>query len=218
MERILAARAAILARISGRFAISNGRRIWSGPALACLLLAGCASAGGFPSQQASDQNSPPIEDSNSPQGLKARVEASEKALSPAYLQRRRQAIAELLEKHVGYDNNFHVKLMDAQLAGPKVIIHREWANWLKPTTEVNAIYCAKAQLDSPLELYPRRTAVILVKNTGNGTETLQAIVEISGYIGLNPEPLACNRMEGYEPFPELEQARARRRQALGKTD
>jgi len=25
-------------------------------------------------------------------------------------------------------------------------------------------------------------------------------------------------MEGYEPFPELEQARARRRQALGKTD
>jgi hypothetical protein len=25
-------------------------------------------------------------------------------------------------------------------------------NWLKPTTEVNAIYCAKAQLDSSLEL------------------------------------------------------------------
>jgi len=25
-------------------------------------------------------------------------------------------------------------------------------------------------------------------------------------------------MEGYEPFPDLEQARARKRQALGKTD
>jgi hypothetical protein len=216
---MLAARAAAaLARISGRFTISSGRRMWGGPALACLLLAGCASPGGLTSQQANDQRSPPIEDPGSPEAVKARVQASEKALTADYLQRRRQAIAELIEKHVGYDNNFHVKLMDAQLAGPKVIIHREWANWVKPTTEVNAIYCAKAQLDSPLELNPRRTAVIVVKNAGNGAETLQAIVKISGYIGLNPEPLACHRMEGYGPFPELEQARARRRQALGKTD
>jgi hypothetical protein len=186
--------------------------------LACLLLAGCASPGGLPSQQASDQGSPPTADPNSPDAVKARVEASEKALSPAYLQRRRQAIAELLEKNVGYDNNFHVKLMEAQLAGPKVAKHREWYNWLKPTTEVNAIYCAKAQLDSPLELYPRRTAVIVVKNAGNGAETLQANVAVNGYIGVNAVPPICHGMEGYEPFPELEQARARRRQALGKTD
>jgi hypothetical protein len=108
--------------------------------------------------------------------------------------------------------------MDAQLAGPKVVKHREWYNWLKPTTEVNSIYCARAQLDSPLELFPRRTAVIVVKNTGNGAETLQADVAVNAYIGVNAEPPICHRMEGYEPFPELEQARARRRQALGKTD
>lgn len=185
---------------------------------AWLLLAGCASPGGGPVQQASDQGAPQVEDPNSPQAIKARMEASEKALSPAYIQRRRQAIAELLEKHVSFVDLVHVKLTDAQLAGPKVIIHREWANWLKPTTEVNAIYCARAQLDSPLELYPRRTALIVVRNAGNGAETLQALVKMSGYVGINDEPLACHRMEGYEPFPELEQARARKRQALGKTD
>jgi hypothetical protein len=98
--------------------------------LACLLLAGCASAGGLPSQQTADQSSPPTADPNSPDVVKARLEASEKALSPAYLQRRRQAIAELLEKNVGYGINFNVKLMDAQLTGPKVVKHTEWHNWL----------------------------------------------------------------------------------------
>ena len=65
------------------------------------------------------------------------------------------------------------------MAGPKVIKHCEWANWLKPTTEVNPIYCAKAKLDSPLDLYPTRTAVIEVKNTGNGTEVLHAVVAVA---------------------------------------
>jgi len=102
------------------------------------------------------------------------------------------------------------------LAGPKVIMHREWHNWLKPTTEVNVIYCAKAQLDSPL--FPPQTAVIVVGNDGNGVETLRAVVKRAAYTGIGVEPFVCQRMEGYEPFPELEQARARRRQALGKTD
>jgi hypothetical protein len=182
---------------------------------AWLLLAGCASQGGVPSQQASDQTSPAIEDPNSPQAIKARLEASEKALSPAYLQRRRQAIAELVEKSAGFDGNSSSKLTDARLAGPKVLIHREWKNWLKPTTEVDVIYCAKAQLDS--SLFPPRTALIFVRNDGNGAETLQAIVERNSY-GAGVEPPGCHRMEGYEPFPDLEQARARKRQALGKTD
>jgi hypothetical protein len=198
-------------------ALLSGRRLLD-LSLACLLLAGCASAGGPPSQQAADQSSPPAADPNSPDAVKARLEASEKALSPAYLQRRRQAIAELLEKNVGYDVNFHVKLMDAQLTGPKVVKHTEWHNWLKPTTEVDSIYCAKAQLDSALNLFPRRTAVIVVKNAGNGAETLRAIVAVSSVIGMDSEPPSCHGMVGYEPFPELEQARARQRQALGKTD
>src|SRR5689334_229083 len=71
---------------------------------ALLLLAGCASPGGVPVQQASEQGAPPVEDPNSPQAIKARMEASEKALSPAHLQRRRQAIAELLEKNAGFNN------------------------------------------------------------------------------------------------------------------
>jgi hypothetical protein len=47
---------------------------------AWLLLAAGASQGGVPSQQASDQSSPAIEDPNPPQAIKARLEASEKAL------------------------------------------------------------------------------------------------------------------------------------------
>jgi hypothetical protein len=80
------------------------------------------------------------------------------------------------------------------------------------------IYCAKAQLDSALNVFPRRTAVIVVKNAGNGAETLRAIAEVSSVIGMDAEPPACHGMAGYEPIPELEQARARRRQALGKAD
>jgi hypothetical protein len=59
---------------------------------ALLVLAGCASPGGLPPEQAqaSDRGLAPVEDQNSPQAVKARLEASEKALSPAYLQRRRR--------------------------------------------------------------------------------------------------------------------------------
>jgi hypothetical protein len=99
-----------------------------------------------------------------------------------------------------------------------VIKHREWDNWIKPTTEVDSIYCAKAKVDSARDFFPTRTSVIVVKNSGNGFETMRAIVALSSVIGMDREPDACRRMEGYEPFPELEQARARRRQALSKTD
>jgi hypothetical protein len=172
---------------------------------------GAASAGKRP-KRAADRGSQFTAGHQGPPG------SERESPEPAYIQRRRQAIAELVEKSASFVDLFLVKLMDAQLAGPKVIIHREWANWLKPTTEVNAVYCARAQLDAPLEFNPRRTALILVRNAGNGAETLQAIVKLSGSFVRNDEPLACHGMEGYEPFPELEQARARRRQALGKTD
>jgi hypothetical protein len=52
----------------------------------------------------------------------------------------------------------------------------------------------------PLEFNPRRTALIVVKNAGNGAETLQAIVNVSSSFVGNDEPLACHGMEGYEPF------------------
>jgi hypothetical protein len=197
----------------GTFLSGSG---WLVPTLACLLLASCAGGGGSPSQQATDRNSPSTADPFD--AVKARLEASENALSPASRQRRRQAIAELLEDNEAYGKAFHVKLMDAQLAGPKVIKHREWDNWIKPTTEVDSIYCAKAKVDSVLDFFPTRTAVIVVKNSGNGIETLRAIVAVSRAVGMDREPDACRGMEGYEPFPELEQARARRRLALGKTD
>ena len=88
---------------------------------------------------------------------------AKKRLSPAYLKRRRQAIAELVEKSAGFDGNSSSKLTDARLAGPKVLIHREWKNWLKPTTEVDVVYCAKAELDC--WLFPPRTALIFVRMT-----------------------------------------------------
>jgi hypothetical protein len=181
---------------------------WMGLMLACIL---AASAGPAPSQQADKQSSPSAEDLNSPDAIKARMERSEKALSPAYIKRRRQAIAELLEKNAGYrEVTDDAKLLKAQLAGPWVIIHKVRHGWFDRTTEVDIFYCAKAELD--ILFYRSRTAMIMIKKMDSGTENLQAAV------GTRNEPQGCRGVKSYEPFAELEQARARRRQALGKSD
>jgi hypothetical protein len=183
--------------------------------LALLLLVGCAGPGGGPVQ--SSQTSPPIQDPNSPEAARARIQASEKALSPAYLQHRREAIAELLAKHNGFGAEFHGRLKEAQLGGPKVLSVLDWGSVFGHPTEFHAAYCAKVEMESVLGVYVRRSALIMVSNTGNGTEALQASVQTRGLIPMDAPQSACFWMN-YTPFPELEQARARQRQALGMPD
>lgn len=163
------------------------------------------------SQQAGPQNPPPAEEVNSPDAIKARMERDEKALSPAQLKRRRQAIAVLLEKSDGYREVVpDAKLLNAQLGAPWVGIHKERRGFFERTTEVDIFYCAKAELDIPF--YRWRTTVIKVKKVDGGVEHFQAIV------GLRNEPGACRGTKTYAPFPELEQLRALRRRSLGKAD
>jgi len=177
------------------------------------MLSGCAGQGGSPSQQAAGPNAAPVSDPIEDEI--ARVEAREKALSPAYLQRRRQAIAELLENNPGFGTTLRVPLTGALLAGPKVMRVRTWTSLVSSTMSVRAVYCVKALMDSPLELYSLGAAYIEVEPGEAGTERLHGAV-ISGNFGVDRGPLACYKA-AYAPFPELEQARAQKRQALGKT-
>ncbi|MGJ4949304.1 hypothetical protein [Bradyrhizobium sp. HKCCYLS20291] len=173
------------------------------------MLSGCAGQGSSPSEQAAGANAAPTTDPLDDDV--ARLEAREKTLAPAHLQRRRQLIAELLEKNAALASGRKVALLNAELAGPKVIKLREWQNWLKPTTAAVTIYCARAKIDSALDMYVRRTALIVIQTAADGTETLRAGVQTSRGINLTGDdgtPLACYKMEGYAAFPELEQARA----------
>jgi hypothetical protein len=166
-------------------------------------------AGPAASQQGGHQTPSSAQDASSPEAIKAGMEQSEKALSPAHVKRRRQAIAELLEKSGGYrEVTDDAKLLNAQLAGPWVSIHKVRRGFFDRTTEVDIFYCAKAELDIPF--YRWRTAIIMVKKMDNGAENFQSVV------GMRNEPQACRGTKNYAPFPELEQSRARRRLALGK--
>jgi hypothetical protein len=135
-----------------------------------------------------------------------RVEAQGIATAPpadsALLQRRREAIAHALEANIHFRtllDNGAPKLVEAKIRGPfeqsgGLFGHRETA------------YCVSAKL----VLWPIpdvRTAVIRVDTSQPGVERLK----ITNFLNLGE----C-RLAG--PFSELELARHKRRQALGKTD
>jgi hypothetical protein len=97
-------------------------KAWYGLALACLFLAGCA-ATGTPSTLASEQDPPPKEDPAIARAVPAEARARPAATSapsqdPVVLQRRRQAIAKMLESSFYYRTFLDVKLINAKLAGP----------------------------------------------------------------------------------------------------
>jgi hypothetical protein len=116
MERILAARAAVLVRISGLFTISKGRRMSSGLALTCLLLTVCAAAAG----NSREENSPPKTDPAAAPA--ARLGAAAPVVAdPTVLQRRREAIAQMLEKNMAYRGILDdgvPRLVEVKLGGP----------------------------------------------------------------------------------------------------
>ena len=206
--------AAASKRMPARSTASVNGRALSALAMACLFLAGCASPGAVSSPLASDQNPPakadaamrPASDAGTGVGPSSAV-----AQDTVLLQRRRQAIAEMLEGNIAYRTLLDVKLTDAKLAGPYVVVSR---NLFSGSAYEDRYYCATANLDLPYWPLPYpRTAVVRVKPAENGSENLRAA------IGLSSPPSECSaRTINYVPFPEMEQLRARRRQALGKAD
>jgi hypothetical protein len=95
------------------------------------------------------------------------------------------------------------KITNAKFAGP---FEYKGLFQTKPST----IYCASARVDFPI-LAGEYVAVMAIVPTADGKE------KIVGRIGLTYVPNQCLRAP-YGPFPELERARQKRRQALGKTD
>src|ERR1035438_3014344 len=95
--------------------------------LACLLLAGSLALRTGPSLAASDENASPKPNPALPRTSASRpavAAATAGSSNPALLQRRRQAIAEMLEANAVYRSAFNVKLVDAKFSGPNVkIIH-----------------------------------------------------------------------------------------------
>jgi hypothetical protein len=188
---------------------SMSRRLLSGLAVASLLVAGSAARGGQPPPMTAQRKSNP--EMGSPvthagsAGSAVATAAGAPPVDPASLRRRREAIAHLLEGTLAYRtaiDNGAPKLLETKFAGPF-----EYPTFFSgPET----VYCASAKI--PFWLIPdTRVAVIRVERAENGSERIRATV------GLNNTPREC-RLAKYGPFPELELARQKRRQALGKAD
>jgi len=165
--------------------------MWSSIALVCTLLVGCA--GGSSRPLTADQTSPPKAEPAAAQAATAQPVAwsnAAVAADPAVLQRRRQIIAENVEVSSAYRTIVWVQLINAKLAGPF-----EWGG--------QTIYCASAQLWSAIGVV--RVTVIRVERSSDGSERLT---------GATGGLFECTNAN-YGPFPELEEARAKRRKRLG---
>ena len=203
--RIPAAIAATLARTLAGLSTPTTQRLLRG--LARLLLAGGLGLNAIPTRAANDENLSPKQAPAVTRPAAAEV-ADGTTSNPVVLQRRRQAIAQLLEGSLVYRTLFDVKLINAKLAGP--FPYKVRNALFSSETHTVTLYCAKAEFVFLGIQSPTRTALIRVGQSSNGSERL--IATVSNYF-----PPACGNAN-YGPFPELEQARARRRKALGKSD
>jgi hypothetical protein len=198
---------AALAMVRSWPTTSMSRRMLGGLAVASLLVAGSAARGGQPPPTAQRKSNPEMGSPVTRAGSagSATATAGAPAVDPASLRRRREAIAHLLEGTLAYRtaiDNGAPKLLETKFAGPF-----EYPTFFSgPET----VYCASAKI--PFWLIPdTRVAVIRVERGENGSERIRASV------GLNNTPREC-LLAKYGPFPELELARQKRRQALGKAD
>jgi hypothetical protein len=133
------------------------------------------------------------------------------AAVPDAVQRRRRAIAEMLEGNLyfrGLVDDGAPKLAEPKFAGPFDFTRK--TSLFSSTTVTETVYCVSAGVKWSFVPTVYRTAVIRVVKVAEG-ERLQA------KIGLNYPPFECNRAE-YKPYPEMDQLRAQRRRALGKDD
>jgi hypothetical protein len=116
----------------------------------------------------------------------------------------REAMAKMLEADLGfrtYLDGGAPKLLDTGFVGP---IQRS-TDLFRPS---ETIYCVSAKLD--IFPFPTQRVALLKVVTGQDGK-----VVIGARIGLTNTPFAC-RLVKYGPFPELDAARRKRREALGK--
>jgi hypothetical protein len=204
-NRISVAMAALARPLAGLSACTTQRPLRG---LACLLLAGSLALDAIPALAASNENPSASPAVTRPATAEPAAAAGAVTSNPVGLQRRRQAIAQMLEGSLVYRTLFDVKLINAKLAGP--FSYKVRNALFSSETHTVTLYCAKTEFVFLGIQSPSRTALIRVGQTSNGSERLYATV--SNYF-----PPACSNAN-YGPFAELEQARARRRHALGKSD
>jgi hypothetical protein len=118
---------------------------------------------------------------------------------------RREAIARLLESGRGYGLEMMgpPKLTEAKFAGP---FEYKGLFQAQPAT----IFCVSAKVEYPIFATTRVTVLAIVA-TPDGKE------RIVGRTGMNYRPAQCSYAP-YGSFPELERARQKHREAMGKTD
>jgi hypothetical protein len=207
-SRIPAVIAAALACTLAGLSTLTTQRLLRG--LVRLLLAGGLGLNAIPTRAASDENLSPKQAPavTRPATAEATAVTDGTTSNPVVVQRRRQAIAQLLEGSFVYRTLFDVKMINAKLAGP--FPYKVRNALFSSETHTVILYCAKTEFVFLGIQAPSRTALIRVGRTSNGSERL--IATASNYF-----PPECKNAN-YGPFPELEQARARRRHALGKSD
>jgi hypothetical protein len=182
--------------------------------LACLLLAASMVAASSTSSFAVDEKPAPKKGP-----AKAPVTGAKPATAPAGaapavpdgVQRRRRAIAEMLEANIyfrGAVDDGAPPLVEPKFAGPFDVTRK--TSLFSSTTVTETVYCVSSGVKWSFVPTVYRTAVIRVVKVAEG-ERLQA------KIGINYPPFECSRAD-YKPYPEMEQLRAQRRRALGKTD
>jgi hypothetical protein len=134
----------------------------------------------------------------------------EVAVNSVVLERRRHEIAKAIEAGLLFRTIIDVKLTEARLAGPFQWMPR---SLFSRATVPETVYCVAVKMDIPLMLLaPERVAVVQVFKAKDGIDR----IFIRTTVGFHDQP-ECLKAD-YRPFPELEQMRAARRRALGKSD
>ncbi|HEV7409297.1 MAG TPA: hypothetical protein VGO01_12500 [Bradyrhizobium sp.] len=182
--------------------------------LACLLLAASLVAASSTASLAGDEKPAPKAVPAKPRPAGA-GSGTMPAAAPGgggdVLQRRRRAIAQMLEGNFAFRGPLDdgaPRLVEAKLAGPFDYTHK--TSLFSSTMVTETLYCASSGVKVSIFPPAHRTALIRVLQAANG-ERLQAT------INLKYAPSECYRAE-YKPFPEIEQLRTQRRRALGKAD
>lgn len=181
-------------------------------ALAFGLLAGCAAPGAGPTALADDPNAPPKIDPAMKQAAGVGLETKVFATGPISPQRRRQAIADMIEGRLAHISRWveggAARLTEAQFAGPFEYSYKY--PFMDRVSET--LYCASVNAQFSYLPFPYSyEAVIRVEKVDAGSERVRADIWERG------NPKECNSAP-YGAFPELDQARAKRRRSLGLQD